>query len=151
VFDLSVPEQRRIAAALTSKKKKQPYPSHRRPAMRPCLLHVCLIAVSPSIAASVADAAPPDEPEAFDTADMHVEKNATDDDTEIVIEAVGGDDGLCQFRIHAPDGRPIFHFKSVDRSTVGSTRVPDRIPRTVGRRHPRELSGGPLPVSRPEL
>jgi hypothetical protein len=87
--------------------------------MRPCLLHVCLIAVSPSIVVSAADAAPPDPPQAFDTADMHVEKNATDDDTEIVIEAVGGDDGLCQFGIQAPAGRPILHFNSVDRSTGG--------------------------------
>jgi len=87
--------------------------------MRPCLLHVCLIAVSPSLAVPVADAAPPDPAQAFDTADMHVEKNATDDDTEIVIEAVGGDDGLCQFRIQAPGGRPMFHFNSVNRSTGG--------------------------------
>ena len=45
--------------------------------MRPCLLHVCLIAVSPSLAVPVADAAPPDPAQAFDTADMHVEKYAT--------------------------------------------------------------------------
>ncbi len=62
---------------------------------------------------------PPADAEPFDTAEIHVERNATDDDTEIVIEAVGGDDGLCQFRIYAPDGRPIAQFASVDRSTGG--------------------------------
>jgi hypothetical protein len=85
--------------------------------MRPSPLHLALIAASPLIAVPVADAAPPDPPQPFDTAGIHVEKNATDDDTEIVIEAVGGDDGLCQFRLYAPDGRPIVHFSSVDRST----------------------------------
>jgi hypothetical protein len=87
--------------------------------MRPNLLRTALIATLPCVAVPVADAAPPDPPEPFDTAEIHVEKNATDDDTEIVIEAVGGDDGLCQFRIYAPDGRPIVHFNSVDKSTGG--------------------------------
>ena len=87
--------------------------------MRPSPLHIALLAASPFVAVPVADAAPPDPPQPFDTAEIHVEKNATDDDTEIVIEAVGGDDGLCQFRIYAPDGRPIVHFSSVDRSTGG--------------------------------
>ena len=67
----------------------------------------------------IAFAAPKESSEEFDTAEIHVEKNATDDDTEIVIEAVGGDDGLCQFRIYAPDGRPISSFHTVDRSTGG--------------------------------
>jgi hypothetical protein len=87
--------------------------------MRPRLLHVVLIAASCSMAAPAAEAARPDRAEPFDIAEIHVEKNATDDDTEIVSEAVGGDDGLCQFRIYAPDGRPIVHFNSVDRSTGG--------------------------------
>jgi hypothetical protein len=87
--------------------------------MRPNLLHAALIGTLPCVAVSVADAARPDPPEPFDIAEIHVEKNATDDDTEIVIEAVGGDDGLCQFRVDAPDGRPIVHFNTVDRSTGG--------------------------------
>ena len=87
--------------------------------MRPSLLHVVLIAASSSGAVPATEAARPDKAEPFDIAEIHVEKNATDDDTEIVIEAVGGDDGLCQFRIYAPDGRPIVQFNSVDRSTGG--------------------------------
>ncbi len=100
--------------------------------MRPGLLQAALLAASPSIAASVAEAAPPGNAEPFDAAEIHVEKNATDDDTEIVIEAAGGDDGLCQFRIYAPDGHPIVQFTSVDRSTGGqrefltSPRTPSR-------------------------
>ena len=87
--------------------------------MRPNLLHAALIATLPCVAVPVAEAARPDPTGPFDIAEIHVEKNATDDDTEIVIEAVGGDDGLCQFRVYAPDGRPIVHFNSVDRSTGG--------------------------------
>jgi hypothetical protein len=87
--------------------------------MRQSPLHVVLIAASPFVAVPVADTAPPDPAQPFDIAEIHVEKNATDDDTEIVIEAVGGDDGLCQFRIYAPDGRAIVHVNSVDKSTGG--------------------------------
>jgi hypothetical protein len=82
--------------------------------MRTSLLHAALLFAVPAVAASIADAAEP-----FDTAEIYVEKNATDDDTEIVIEAVGGDDGLCHFRVVAPGGREIFHFDSDDRSTGG--------------------------------
>jgi hypothetical protein len=87
--------------------------------MRHGLLQLGLIAASSCGVASIADPAPKDPREEFDTASIHVEKNATDDDTEIVIEAVGGDDGLCQFRVYAPDGRPIGFFHTVDRSTGG--------------------------------
>jgi hypothetical protein len=82
--------------------------------MRTRLLHAALVVAVPAVAVSIADAAEP-----FDTADIHVETNATDADTEIVIEAVGGDDGLCHFRVVAPGGREIFHFDSDDRSTGG--------------------------------
>jgi hypothetical protein len=57
--------------------------------------------------------------EPFDTAEIYVEKNATDDDTEIVIEAVGGDEGLCHFRVIAPGGREVFHFDSTDHTSGG--------------------------------
>jgi hypothetical protein len=57
--------------------------------------------------------------ETFDTAEIYVEKNATDADTEVVIEAVGGDEGLCHFRVIAPGGREVFHFDSTDRTSGG--------------------------------
>ena len=82
--------------------------------MRPSLLHAALIVAAPGFASSISEAAEP-----FDTAEIYVEKNATDGDTEIVIEAVGGDDGLCHLRVIAPGGREIFHFDSNDRSTGG--------------------------------
>ena len=82
--------------------------------MRTTLLHAALVVAVPAVAASIADAAEP-----FDTAEIYVEKNATDDDTEIVIEAVGDDDGLCHFRVVAPGGREVFHFDSGDRSSGG--------------------------------
>ena len=67
--------------------------------MRPNLLHAALIATLPCVAVPVAEAARPEPTGTFEIAEIHVEKNSTDDDTEIVIEAVGGDDGLCQFRV----------------------------------------------------
>jgi hypothetical protein len=82
--------------------------------MRTSLLQAALVVAVPAVAASMADAAEP-----FDTAEIHVERNATDGDTEIVIEAVGGDDGLCHFRVVAPGGREIFRFDNSDRSTGG--------------------------------
>jgi hypothetical protein len=82
--------------------------------MRTSLLHAALVVALPAVAASSADAADP-----FDTAEIHVERNATDDDTEIVIDAVGGDDGLCHFRVVAPGGREVFRFDSDERSTGG--------------------------------
>ena len=82
--------------------------------MRPSLLHTALIVAVPGFPAAIAEAAEP-----FDTAEIYVERNATDGDTEIVIEAVGGDEGLCHFRVIAPGGREIFHFDSNDRSTGG--------------------------------
>jgi hypothetical protein len=45
----------------------------------------------------------------------------------------------------------MFHFNSVNRSTGGQREFLIESPGTVGRRHPRELSGRPLPVPGPEL
>jgi len=74
-------------------------------------------------AASVAGAhaRPGHKPKAapFDTASICVERNATDGDTEIVMTAVPGDEGLKQFRVRAPDGRRIFTFTSPDPTVLG--------------------------------
>jgi hypothetical protein len=70
-----------------------------------------------SVWAQDAQRAPPPQP--FATAAIHVERNATDDDTEIVIEAVGGDEGLCRFLVLGPDGRLIVNFRNFDKTVMG--------------------------------
>jgi hypothetical protein len=55
----------------------------------------------------------------FDTAEIHVEQNATDGDTEIVMVAVGGDEGLRLLRVSAPDGRVVLNTGSRDPSVLG--------------------------------
>jgi hypothetical protein len=80
--------------------------------MRASLLATTFLAAAlPTWAADVQRA----KSEPFEIADIHVERNDTDDDTEIVIEAVGGDEGLCQFFVFGPDRRLIFHFHNIDK------------------------------------
>jgi hypothetical protein len=57
--------------------------------------------------------------EEFSTASICVESNATDGDTEIVLRAVPGEDGLRRFHVRAPDGRTVFTFNSVDQTVLG--------------------------------
>ena len=83
--------------------------------MRTPWLPALMVAAVPGITLAV----PAESAEPFDTAEIYVEKNATDDDTEVVIEAVGGDDGLCHFRVIAPGGREVFRFDSTDRASGG--------------------------------
>jgi hypothetical protein len=61
----------------------------------------------------------PATPEEFETASICVERNATDGDTEIVMEAVPGDAGLRHFQVRAPTGRRVFVFDSLDRGVMG--------------------------------
>ena len=55
----------------------------------------------------------------FDTAEIYVEQNATDGDTEIVMVATGGDDGLRLLHVRAPDGRVVLNTGSRDPSILG--------------------------------
>jgi hypothetical protein len=56
---------------------------------------------------------------AFEYATINVERNETDGDTEIVITAKAGDEGLLSLAIFAPDGRPVGIVASPDRTTLG--------------------------------
>ena len=62
---------------------------------------------------------PAAEPESFEVASARFEQNATDGDVEAVFEAAGGDDGLVQLTIVAPDGRKIVDFNAAGRSAMG--------------------------------
>ncbi len=55
----------------------------------------------------------------FEIAEIHVEANATDGDTEVVIIAKGGNDGFRQFTVRAPDGRYIVSTFSLDPTVKG--------------------------------
>jgi hypothetical protein len=52
-------------------------------------------------------------------ASVHLEQNATDGDMEVVFEVKGGQDGLSELRVAAPDGRPVVAFRAPDASTLG--------------------------------
>lgn len=55
----------------------------------------------------------------FEFATINVEQNATDGDTEIVITAKPGDEGLKFLTIHAPGGRTVGQVFSLDRTIMG--------------------------------
>ncbi len=57
--------------------------------------------------------------EPFAVATVFFEQNATDKDVEVVFDAKGGDDGLVQLTVVAPDGRTVVDIKSPDASTLG--------------------------------
>lgn len=58
-------------------------------------------------------------PTEFDSATINVEQNATDGDTEVVITATAGDEGLQFFTIHTPGGRSVGQVFSLDRTIMG--------------------------------
>src|SRR5713226_10324722 len=55
----------------------------------------------------------------FPVASVHLERNATDNDFEIVFEVKGGEDGLAELTVVAPDRRTVVAFKAPDSSTLG--------------------------------
>jgi len=61
---------------------------------------------------------PPKQSE-FENAEIRVEQNATDGDTEVVIFAKGGDDGFKHFRVGSPDRRIVVATFSLDRTVRG--------------------------------
>jgi hypothetical protein len=61
----------------------------------------------------------PSPPAEFDVASICVESNATDGDTEILMNAVPGDDGLQHFQVRGPNGRRVFLFTSNDPTLMG--------------------------------
>ena len=66
---------------------------------------------------SAGDPYAPAEP--FAIADVFFEQNATDKDVEVVFDVKGGDDGLVQVTVVAPDGRTVVDIKSPDATTMG--------------------------------
>ncbi|MGH8311005.1 MAG: hypothetical protein ACRETX_14565, partial [Steroidobacteraceae bacterium] len=72
------------------------------------------------VLAGSASAGPPrPAPAPFEVASIIVERNATDGDTEVVLEALGGDDGLVYLAIRTPHGRPVVLLASPDRTVMG--------------------------------
>ena len=55
----------------------------------------------------------------FEVATINVEQNATDGDTEVVMTALAGDEGLRVLRIRTPDGRLVVKAHSPDPSVMG--------------------------------
>ena len=80
-------------------------------------LHVglALAAAVTATAAQTSESPPPTE---FEEAEMYVEQNATDGDTEVVIAGTAGDDGLRLLQIKWPD-RQLTATLVADRSTLG--------------------------------
>lgn len=58
-------------------------------------------------------------PAEFEFVTIHVEQNTTDGDTEVVISAKAGDEGLHTLSIKTPDRRHVAHVLSLDRSMMG--------------------------------
>jgi hypothetical protein len=61
----------------------------------------------------------PPKPSEFENAEIRVEQNATDGDTEVVVFAKGGDDGFAHFRVTSPDRRIVVATYSLDRTVRG--------------------------------
>jgi len=56
---------------------------------------------------------------AFPVATVHLERNATDSDYEVVFEVTGAQDGLAELTVLGPDRRTVVAFKAPDSSTLG--------------------------------
>ena len=78
------------------------------------------VVVALTLSAAHADSwrkAPP--PTEFEYVTINVEQNTTDGDTEVVISAKAGDEGLHTLSIKTPDRRHVAHVLSLDRSVMG--------------------------------
>lgn len=66
----------------------------------------------------------PAQAAAFSIAQIYLEQNATDGETETVIVAKGGDTGLRRFWLFAPDGKLVYEFKSPSSSrNIGAREI----------------------------
>ena len=81
-----------------------------------CLQVGLVLAAAATAAAAQTTLSPP--PAEFEEAEMYVEQNATDGDTEVVIAGTAGDDGLRYLQIRWPD-RELTATLVADRSTLG--------------------------------
>jgi hypothetical protein len=90
--------------------------------------------VGATFAASAHDGAGSKPTQEFETASICVERNATDRDTEILLQAVPADDGLKHFSVRAPDGRRVFRFDSVDPTVLGMREFALESPEPAGER-----------------
>lgn len=75
---------------------------------------------------------PPKQISEFDTAEIYVEQNATDGDTEIVIAATGGDDGFRTFSVRSPEGRVVVAAYSLDPTIRGQRELVFESPEPPG-------------------
>jgi hypothetical protein len=73
---------------------------------------LCVTASAPLAAGGVSG-------DAFETASVRFEQNATDGDVEVVFQVKGGDDGLAKLVVVAPDGRTVASFVAPDATTLG--------------------------------
>jgi hypothetical protein len=84
-------------------------------------LLACLpLAVGMSVAIGLGDAqSAPRRPTEFEESTIVVERNATDGDTEVVMTALGGDEGLRHLVIRTPDARRVLLLSSRDPTIMG--------------------------------
>lgn len=61
----------------------------------------------------------PGSPAPFAIASINLEQNATDGDFEVVVEAMGGDDGLAKLTVTAPNGRAVIDVTAPAATTLG--------------------------------
>jgi hypothetical protein len=60
----------------------------------------------------------------FSTAEIFLEQNSTDSDTEVVLKAKGGDIGIKHFWVFSPTGKLIYIFHSPNnRSNIGGREI----------------------------
>ena len=92
------------------------------PAMNSRFAVLSVFALVP-LASSGDDRGPKHPSSEFENAEIRVESNATDGDTEVVIFAKGGDDGFRHFTVRSPDGRTVVALHSSDRSVMGQREI----------------------------
>jgi hypothetical protein len=91
----------------------------RHPLVRQAPGTVFLAALALNIGSAQAKGPRRPPPSPFELATIAVERNDTDGDTEIVITAKGGDEGLKYLAIVTPDGRKVVALSSVDPTVMG--------------------------------
>lgn len=77
----------------------------------------------PGALASVAALDPPPKPVNFSVARIHLERNLTDGDAEVVLEAVGGECGLRKLSVSGPDGKAVATLASPEAGSLGSREI----------------------------